>query len=141
MPERELTRSERAGIRKLTTSMCANFDHEYGCLPLDCPCYMLHKWWTGAWCKYFVGAVLPLDPVLEASLMDDRDRNQKPCDVCGRLFAPVGRQVYCSESCREKGLRKKDARRKRERRRNMRLNVLKYPQKTQCFQGFRAFIF
>ena len=65
---RELTRSERAAIRKLVTDMCANYDQEYGCLPLDCPCYMLNKWWTGAYCKYFQNAVLPLDPDLEATL-------------------------------------------------------------------------
>ena len=40
---RELTRDERKGIRKLVTEMCANYDREYGCLPLDCECYMLGK--------------------------------------------------------------------------------------------------
>ena len=43
---RELTRDERKGIRKLVTEMCANYDREYGCLPLDCECYMLGKCWT-----------------------------------------------------------------------------------------------
>ena len=37
---RELTRDERKTIRRLVTGMCANYDSEYGCLPLDCPCYM-----------------------------------------------------------------------------------------------------
>ena len=50
---RELTRDERKGIRKLVTEMCANYDREYGCLPLDCECYMLGKCWTGAYCHYF----------------------------------------------------------------------------------------
>lgn len=50
---RELTRDERKGIRKLVTEMCANYDREYGCLPLDCECYMLGKCWTGAYCRYF----------------------------------------------------------------------------------------
>ena len=27
--------------------------------PLDCACYMLHKCWTGAYCRYFREAVLP----------------------------------------------------------------------------------
>ena len=40
-----------------------------GCLPLDCECYMLGKCWTGAYCRYFRSAVLPLDPVLELSLI------------------------------------------------------------------------
>jgi len=39
---RELTRHERAVIRKLVVGMCANYDSEYGCLPLDYGgCYML----------------------------------------------------------------------------------------------------
>ena len=68
---RELSRDERKGIRKLVTEMCANYDREYGCLPLDCECYMLGKWWTGAYCRYFREAVLPLDPVLMASICED----------------------------------------------------------------------
>ena len=44
-PPRELTRSERAAIRRLVTGLCANYDErEKLCLPLDCSCYMLHKW-------------------------------------------------------------------------------------------------
>ena len=62
---RELTRQEKTAIRKLVTKWCANYDKDYGCLPLDCPCYMLGKCWTGAYCRYFRAAVLPLDPVLE----------------------------------------------------------------------------
>ena len=44
---RELTREEKRAIRKLVFSLCANYDREYGCLPLDGPCYMLGKCWTG----------------------------------------------------------------------------------------------
>ena len=58
---RELTREEKAAIRRLVISMCANYDRECGCLPLDCECYMLGKCWTGAYCRYFREAVLPLD--------------------------------------------------------------------------------
>ena len=65
---RELTRQEKTAIRKLVIRWCANYDKDYGCLPLDCPCYMLGKCWTGAYCRYFRSAVLPLDPVLERSL-------------------------------------------------------------------------
>lgn len=32
MEQRELTRQERSAIRKLVTSLCANYDREYGCL-------------------------------------------------------------------------------------------------------------
>ena len=63
---RELTREEKSKIRSLVTRWCANYDNDGGCLPLECPCYMLGKSWTGAYCRYFREAVLPLDPVLEA---------------------------------------------------------------------------
>ena len=68
---RELTREEKAKIRKLVKKWCANYDKECGCLPLDCECYMLGKCWTGAYCRYFREAVLPLDPVLAASICED----------------------------------------------------------------------
>ena len=55
---RELTREEKTAIRKLVTRLCANYDRDMGCLPLDCPCYMLEKCWTGALCRYFREAVL-----------------------------------------------------------------------------------
>ena len=118
MPERELTRTERADIRALVKASCANYDYQYGCLPLDCPCYMLNKWWTGAYCKYFHNAVLPLNPALEASLMGSGDL--KPCEVCGTLFSPVGRQAFCSEPCRAVGRRKTYRSSKNKTRRNKR---------------------
>ena len=96
---RELTRQEKAAIRKLVTKWCANYDKDYGCLPLDCPCYMLGKCWTGAYCRYFRSAVLPLDPVLERSLTVERITETRPCPVCGRAFLPDGRQRYCSPAC------------------------------------------
>ena len=87
---RELTREEKAAIRKLVTRLCANYDRDVGCLPLDCPCYMLEKCWTGALCRYFREAVLPNDPVLEASLAaEDAAPETRPCPVCGRAFLPM----------------------------------------------------
>ena len=81
---RELTREEKAAIRRLVISMCANYDRECGCLPLDCECYMLGKCWTGAYCRYFREAVLPLDPALEAALLTEGPPPVfKPCPVCG----------------------------------------------------------
>jgi hypothetical protein len=82
MDARELTRDEKKKIRSLVTGMCANYDRESGlCLPLDCACYMLHKCWTGAYCRYFREAVLPLDPELQAALttelQHDRRRTQQ----------------------------------------------------------------
>ena len=96
---RELTRQERASIRKLVTGQCANYDSEYGCLPLDCACYMLGKWWTGAYCKYFQAAVLPTDTVLAAALLGRTKPDMQVCPVCGCAFVEQGRQRYCSTDC------------------------------------------
>ena len=142
MEARELTRAERTAIRKLVTSMCANYDKEYGCLLLPgtprnprfrgerrssgaselspqaevndtelvttSECYMLQKCWTGAYCKYFRNAVLPLDPALEQSLTDPgAGAELRPCAVCGTLFAQDGKRAYCSEACAEAARRKR----------------------------------
>jgi len=40
---RELTGGEKRRIRKLVTSLCANYDKEYSCLPLDSECYTIEK--------------------------------------------------------------------------------------------------
>jgi predicted nucleic acid-binding Zn ribbon protein len=101
MGTRELTGSEKAAIRKLVTSMCANYDKEYGCLPLDCECYMLGKCWTGAYCKYFTGSVLPLDPALEATLSGAAEPDMKKCVVCGDpIYESSNRAKYCG-ACAE----------------------------------------
>lgn len=114
---RELTREERAAIRKLVTKECANYDRDYGCLPLDCSCYMLGKWWTGAYCKYFQSAVLPLDPVLEAALTGSGPVPQAHvCPVCGRPFVPQGKRTYCSPACQQTADRKKARDRMRKKR-------------------------
>lgn len=116
---RELTRSERAAIRRLVVGMCANYDPSYGCLPLDCPCYMLNKWWTGAYCKYFQNAVLPLDPVLETQLTGkNATLSRKICPVCGAAFIPVTSQAYCSQACQREGNRRKSRERMRKKRQN-----------------------
>ena len=114
---RELTREERAAIRKLVTGMCANYDREYGCLPLDCACYMLNKWWTGSYCKYFQNAVLPLDPVLEAALTGSGPVPETHnCPVCGKSFVPQGKRRYCSPACQRVADRKKARERMRKKR-------------------------
>ena len=86
---RELTREEKRAIRALVTKWCANYDRECGCLPLDCECYMLGKCWTGALCRYFREAVLPLDPALEAALLTEGPRPEfKPCPYLRRARCP-----------------------------------------------------
>ena len=108
---RELTREEKAAIRRLVISMCANYDRECGCLPLDCECYMLGKCWTGAYCRYFREAVLPLDPALEAALFPI------PGPAWGGAAPADGRLSYCSEACARTVLRrqKRDYMRKKRR--------------------------
>ena len=117
---RELTRQEKAAIRKLVTKWCANYDKDYGCLLLDCPCYMLHKWWTGGLCRYFERSVLPVEPSLEAILTgNDTSQRQKKCPVCGKLYLPTTSQAYCSDACRIWARRDTDKKRKRRARQNM----------------------
>ena len=120
MGERELTRSERAAIRKLVVNLCANYDDQAKiCLPLDCPCYMLHKWWTGSFCRYFQEAVLPVDTALESSITgEDTSLKQKTCPVCGKAYLPTTSQAYCSDSCRAFARRKSERERKRRSRQN-----------------------
>ena len=104
---RELTREEKRAIRALVTKWCANYDRECGCLPLDCECYMLGKCWTGALCRYFREAVLPLDPALEAALLTEGPRPDfKICPICGGPVAPDRRQAYCSAACAKKAHRR-----------------------------------
>lgn len=119
-PERELTRSERTAIRRLVTNLCANYDcQDKLCLPLDCPCFMLNKWWTGAFCRYFRAAVLPTEPKLESALAgEDTSLRQKICPVCRKAYLPVTSQAYCSDYCRASARRKSERERKRRRRQN-----------------------
>lgn len=116
MIQRELTRKEKATICNLVKSQCANYDKEYGCLPLDCPCYMIGKCWTGAYCKYFCKAVLPLNPELEASITNPGKCDFKICPVCGGTYSPNTSQVYCSDICRQTARRASERMRKRKRR-------------------------
>ena len=115
---RELTRDERRAIRRLVTSLCANYDRTEGlCLPLDCPCYMLNKWWTGGFCRYFEAAVLPVNSVLAAAVTGKGAApDTRLCAVCGRAFLPAGKQAYCSVICAEAARRKRQREYMRKRR-------------------------
>lgn len=57
---------------------------------LDCECYMLGKWWTSAYCKYFQNAVQPLNPALEASFTNTATVEMRPCALCGAVFPANG---------------------------------------------------
>ena len=76
---------------------------------------MLGKCWTGAYCRYFRSAVLPLDPVLERSLTVERITETRPCPVCGRAFLPDGRQRYCSPTCARAARRNRQSRQRLDR--------------------------
>ncbi len=91
---RELTARELRLVRRLVTAECANYDQEYGCLPLDEPCYMFTiAYVNSSLCRYFCDAVLPRDPALEAVF---NQASLKPCKQCGRLIPVHGRRTYCA---------------------------------------------
>ena len=101
---RELTGREKQRIKKLVTSLCANYDKEYGCLPLDCDCPMLGICFTNsALCRYFRKSVLPEDAGLEAVFTQTPTTH---CKQCGKPFPTDGKRVYCSQRCAEEACRK-----------------------------------
>ena len=111
---RELTAREKQRIRKLIVSKCANYDKEYGCLPLDCDCYMFWVCYTNsALCTRFRNALLPTDPELQAVF---EPQPLKVCKECGKHFPAQGKRVYCSESCAEAARRRQTAARVRKHR-------------------------
>jgi hypothetical protein len=94
---RELTPKERRAIHKLVLSTCANYDHEYGCLPLDGTCYMFTiAYNTSSLCRHFRDILLRHDPALEVLFTGQQ---AKACEGCGRKFPVNGRQAYCSKPC------------------------------------------
>ena len=108
---RELTVQERRSIRKLVTGNCANYDKEYGCLPLDCECPMLGICYTNStMCRYFQESVLPNDPELEAALQALPTRR---CQRCGKPFPVSGSRGYCSDQCAEASRKEQTAARVR----------------------------
>ena len=108
---RELTGREKQRIKKLVTSLCANYEKEYGCLPLDCNCPMLGICFTNsALCRYFRKSVLPEDAGLEAVFTQISTTH---CKQCGKPFPTDGKRVYCSQRCAEKARRKQTAARVR----------------------------
>jgi predicted nucleic acid-binding Zn ribbon protein len=101
---RELTGREKQRIKKLVISLCANYDKEYGCLPLDCDCPMLGICFTNR------KSVLPEDAGLEAVFTQTPTTH---CKQCGKPFPTDGKRVYCSQRCAEEACRKQTAARVR----------------------------
>ena len=113
---RELTREEKAAIRKLVTKWCANYDKEYGCLPLDCECYMFGVCYScSGLCSYFRKAVLPEDKELQAVF---EPQPLAVCKECGKHFSAQGKRVYCSDKCARDARRRQTAARVRKHREN-----------------------
>lgn len=109
--DRELTGREKQWIKKLVTSLCANYDKEYGCLPLDCDCPMFGICFTNsALCRYFRKSVLPEDAELEAVFTQTPTTH---CKQCGNPFPTDGKRVYCSQHCAEEACRRQTAARVR----------------------------
>lgn len=111
---RELTGREKQRIKKLIISRCANYDKEYGCLPLDCECPMFGICYTNiALCRRFRNALLPTDLELEAVF------TRTPttiCKQCSNPFPIDGKRVYCSDHCAEEARRQQTAARVRKHR-------------------------
>jgi hypothetical protein len=107
---RELTRAERSAIKKLVKDLCANYDHEYGCLPLDDNCYMICGvgYTNTAMCRYFRESVLPTDPALEAVLTGNEAIETRLCGICGGVFPADGKKAYCSDACVGEAHRKRN---------------------------------
>jgi hypothetical protein len=111
---RELTGKEKRQIKKLVISKCANYDKEYGCLPLDCNCYMLGICYTnGALCRYFRKSVLPEDKELQAVF---ESIPLAVCKECDKQFQKNGKCAYCSDKCAAEARRKQTTARVRKHR-------------------------
>ena len=103
---RELTDKEKQRIKKLVFGNCANYRKDYGCLPLECDCYMFTKHFANdKICRYFRDSVLPLDPELEAVFFD---KHLKSCKHCGNKFEYNGRNLSLLKSAIERLKKKKE---------------------------------
>lgn len=96
---RELTGREKQRIKKLITSRCANYDKEYGCLPLDCECPMFGICYTNsALCRKFRNALLPTAPELQAVF---QPMPLTVCKQCGKVFPKEGKpSLFLRTLCR-----------------------------------------
>ena len=97
---RELTGKEKRQIKKLVVSKCANYDKEYGCLPLDCECYMFGICYTNsALCRKFRAALLPEAPELQAVF---EPMPLAVCKKCGKHFQKNGKRASVPTSAPQK---------------------------------------
>lgn len=111
----QLTKSQWVRVKRLVEKQCANYTCEgkadtclhpasddYGCGQIP----SMHLC-----CRYFMRAVLPLDPALEAELTGTAETRK--CAQCGKPFVPASnRAKYCPE-CAERAAKQKHAQRQR----------------------------
>lgn len=109
---KRLTQEQMPGVRRLVRQ-CCNYDHGE-CVALDdgagCCCVQTISY--SLLCKWFRAAVLPLDPVLEASLLGGPT---KRCAGCGEAFVPGSNRAKYCQPCSKKRRKTKEAARQRER--------------------------
>ena len=111
---RELTGREKQRIKKLITSLCTNYDKEYGCLSLDCDCPMLGICFTNsALCRKFRSDLLPEASELRAVF---EPLPLAVCKECGKHFQKKGKCAYCSDKCATEARRRQTAARVRKHR-------------------------
>ena len=112
----ELSKRDKNRIRKHVINCCANYNKEYGFLPLETECYMFSVGFTDSkLCKYYEQAVLSTDAELLGLF---KGILTKKCRQCGKTFASVGRKAYCSEQCAAEARRRYSAERVRKHRAN-----------------------
>ena len=104
--DRELTRNEKAALRRVIIKNCANYDYEFGCLGLPSNCYMFNVGFTcSSLCTLFEEALLPMSP--EFQVLFGPSVEKRKCDVCGKMFPKSHNQKYCSKKCAAIARRKK----------------------------------
>lgn len=111
MENRELTTREKNRITRLVKTSCANYDSEYGCLPLDRNCYMFGiGYMNSGLCKHFRDCAMPLDTETDALFSHVL---MSVCKQCGQRFPAIGKRAYCSKNCAEQARRMQTAARVR----------------------------
>lgn len=115
---KRLTQEQMPAVRRLVRQ-CCNYDHG-ACIALDdgagCCCVQTISY--SLLCKWFRAAVLPLDPVLEASLLGGPT---KRCASCGEAFVPGSNRAKYCQPCSKKRRKTKEAARQRERYASLRI--------------------
>lgn len=100
MQIRKLTIGEKRAVRRMVRTMCANYDDEHGCLPLDGGCFMLGKLYNNnILCRWFRNSLMPASPELEHIFTGKAMPDMKRCQCCSKPFPAKGRKAYCSEKC------------------------------------------